>query len=396
MPRIGSQAGRPAPRGLPALLIGTRKGAFILQGDEARRRWALSDPIFLGHRVHHLVMDPRDDHTLLMACRAPGLGPTVFRSVDRGMSWTEASAPPIFSNSLRSLPELTIDHVCWLSPGHPREPGVWYAGTSPQGLFRSEDGGVSWSGVNGFNEHPLRIEWTGGDRPGATLHSILVDPRDRTHLYIGLSCGGVFESFDCGVSWSPLNQGCRADFLPVADPAFGHAPPCVQLHPLMPDRLYQQNPCGVYRMDRSDGRWVRIGETVPAEVGDVGFPILLHPRDPDTVWICPMDGGALWSRVSPGGKPALYVTRDGGKSWARQAKGFPTAQAWWTVKRQALTCDDYEPLGLYLGTTSGEVWGSRTDGNQWSCLARHLPDVESIQAVRFPHETISLPSAARR
>jgi len=149
----------------------------------------------------------------------------------------------------------------------------------------------------------------------------------------------VFESTDRGGDWKPLNAGCAADFRPDPDPEYGHDPHCVRLHPLHPDILYQQNHCGIYRMERPTGRWERIGNNMPKKVGDIGFPMTLHPRDPDTAWVFPMDGTSVWPRVSPGGKPAAYRTRDGGKSWKRQAGGLPKAQAWWTVKRQALTAD---------------------------------------------------------
>ena len=267
------------------------------------------------------------------------------------------------------------------------EQGVWYAGTSPQGLFRSEDGGTTWASVTGFNDHPLRRQWTGGEQDGTPdgpkMHSILIDPRDPNHLYIGMSSGGVFESTDKGKTWAPLNKGCRADFLPNPEPEYGHDPHCVRLHPLKPDRLYQQNHCGIYRMERAEGRWVRIGEHMPKKVGDIGFSIVLHPRDPDTVWVFPMDGTEVWPRVSPEGKPAVYVTRNAGKAWTRQDKGFPKTQAWWTVKRQAMTADTHEPVGLYFGTTSGEIWASRTAGASWTCLVRNLPEIYSVETAEL-------------
>ena len=375
---------RPAT-GPVAVLIGTRKGGFILRGDRSRRSWNLSGPIFLGHIVHHLVMDPRDKRTVLMAARTGHLGPTIFRSTDLGKTWKEASRPPAFSRAYGGQRGLVVDHVFWLSPGHATERNVWYAGTSPPGLFRSEDGGNTWESVRGFNEHPAREAWVPaeGEGPpgGATLHSILVNPRDPRHLYLGVSMGGVFESRNRGADWTPLNKGCRADFLPVMDPEYGHDPHCVRLHPLKPDRLYQQNHCGIYRMDRAEGRWVRIGENMPTRIGDIGFPIALHPRDPDTVWVFPMDGTTVWPRVSPDGKPATYMTRNAGKTWARQDKGFPKSQAWWTVKRQAFSTDAHDPLGLYVGTSSGELWGSRTGGESWTCLARHLPEIYSVEAM---------------
>jgi hypothetical protein len=199
-------------------------------------------------------------------------------------------------------------------------------------------------------------------------------------MYLGLSGGGVFASDDQGAHWRPLNQGCRADFFPDPYPEYGQDPHCVALHPLHPDRLYQQNHCGIYRMDLPEERWLRIGEAMPKEVGDIGFPIVLHPRDPDTAWVFPMDGSTVWPRVSPDGKPAVYATRDAGTSWQRQARGLPRAQGWFTVKRQAFAADALDPVGLYFGTTSGEIWASRDEGAHWDCIQQHLPEIYAVEA----------------
>jgi hypothetical protein len=341
----------------------------------------------LGNIVHHLVLDSRDGRTMLMAARTGHLGPTIFRSTDSGRTWKEARKPPAFPRAAEGQKGLVVDHIFWLSPGHPSEKGVWYAGSSPPGLFRSDDGGDTWAGIAGFNEHPMRPSWVGegqqGPPDGATLHSILIDPRDPNHIYLGISAGGFFESLDRGSGWKPLNKGCRADFIPVPNPEYGHDPHCVRLHPLMPDRLYQQNHCGIYRMERPEGCWVRIGDNMPRRVGDIGFPIVLHPRDPETVWVFPMDGTTVWPRVSPDGKPAAYVTRNAGKTWKRQDKGLPKGQAWFTVKRQAMATDAHEPVGIYFGTTSGEIWGSRDEGEKWMPLVSHLPEIYSVEVAEL-------------
>jgi len=370
-------------KGTVTLLVGTRKGAFFLGGDRARRAWRLSGPMLFGNIVHHIVLDPRDRRTLLLAARTGHLGPTVFRSADFGRTWKEASRPPAFPKAPEGEKGRVVEHVFWLTSGHPSEPRVWYAGTSPQGLFRSEDGGDTWEGVAGFNQHPNAALWMPGPQEsppdGATLHSILIDPRNPKHMYLSLSTGGFFESSDRGAGWKPLNQGCAADFIPTPDAEYGHDPHCVGLHPLQPDRLYQQNHCGIYRMDRPEGRWVRIGDNMPRKIGDIGFPIALHPRDPDTAWVFPMDGTTVWPRTSPGGKPALYVTRNAGRSWKRQDKGLPRSQGWFTVKRQALAVDTRAPAGVYFGATCGQVWASRNEGESWRCLAMHLPHIYSVE-----------------
>ena len=362
------------------LHIATRKGLWQLTADASRRSWALKGPQFLGHIIHHAVLDPRDGRTLLAAARTGHLGPTVFRSADRGRTWAEAERPPAFAPDAGR----TVDHTFWLTPGHASQPGVWFAGTSPQGLFRSDDGGRTWSGVEGFNAHPERRTWCGGDQDGTPdgpkLHSVLVDPRDPAHMYVGMSSGGVFESLDGGADWHPLNAGVRADFLPDPDAAYGHDPHCVRQHPLHPDRLYQQNHTGIFRLDRPATRWTDIGAGMPRSVGSIGFPLVLHPRDPDRLWVFPMDGSSVWPRVAPGGRPAVFRSVNGGRTWRRQAAGLPAAQAWWTVKRQAMTADRMATVGIYFGTTSGEVWGSRDEGETWRCLASHLPHIYALEA----------------
>jgi hypothetical protein len=273
-----------------------------------------------------------------------------------------------------------VDHTFWLTPCHANEPDCWYAGTAPQGLFRSEDGGNTWTPFSCINDDPDYRRWMGsfqdGTPDGPKLHSIIVDPRDPKHLYFAMSGGGVHESVNGGETFTPLLDGLEVvEGFDAGDPTF-HDPHC--LCPSHPDRLYQQNHCGIYRLDRPSTTWVRIGRTMPAEVGDIGFPMVVHPRDADRAWVFPMDGGTVWPRTSPDGRPAAYTTGDGGERWQRQDVGLPANQAWWTVKRQAMCSDTHDPLGLYFGTTSGELWGSRDEGASWHCIARHLPEIYAV------------------
>ena len=195
-----------------------------------------------------------------------------------------------------------------------------------------------------------------------------------------MSGGGVHESLDGGDSFTPLVDGMEVvEGFDTTTITF-HDPHCVRLCPSNPDRLYQQNHCGIYRLDRPSRRWQRIGRGMPAEVGDIGFPMVLHPRNDDTAWVFPMDGTDVWPRTSPGGKPAVYCTRDGGDTWHRHDSGMPREQAWWTVKRQAMCADTEPQIGLYFGTTSGELWASRDEGRQWQCIARHLPEIYAVEA----------------
>ena len=365
------------------VLVATRKGAWLFHSDAARKQWRVDGPHFLGHIVNHLVLDPRDGRTLLAAAKTGHLGPTVFRSTDLGRSWKEASKPPAFAKAPAGDKGRAVDHTFWLTPCHANEPNVWYAGTSPQGLFRSDDGGDTWEPFSMINDDPQYRAWMGsvqdGTPDGPKLHSIIVDPRDPAHLYFAMSGGGIHETRDRGRSYTPLVQGMEVvEGFDAANIAF-HDPHCVRLCPSNPDRLYQQNHCGIYRLDRPSQQWTRIGKNMPKRVGDIGFPLVVHPRDADTAWVFPMDGANVWPRTSPEGKPSVYVTRNGGKRWQRLDAGLPKSQAWWTVKRQAMAADTYQTIGLYFGTTSGELWMSRNEGNRWSCIARHLPEIYAVE-----------------
>lgn len=378
------------------IFIGTRKGAFVLT--EHKGQWTNSGAQFLGHEVFHVVLDPRDGKTAVMATKTGHLGPTVHRSVDGGKSWKEAAKPPAFPKAPEGEKGPAVNRVFWISPGHSSEPGTWWAGidfglrgpgempwaAKPSGsvsLFVSWDGGDTWQEAPGLRNYlaTLDQEKIGFAPGGSMLHSIRIDPRDARHMYVSISTAGTFETEDQGATWKPLNLGVAMYFFPEgAELDYGHDPHCMQVHPKHPDRLWQQNHCGIYRLDRPGDRWERVGDNMPKEVGDIGFPIVLHPQDPDTAWVFPMDGTDVWPRTSPAGKPAVYRTRDAGKTWQRHDKGFPSANAHLTVLRQAMTSDGRDPVGLCLGTTSGEVWMSRDEGESWTCVARHLPYIQSI------------------
>lgn len=366
------------------LLVATRKGAWIYHSDAERKHWRVDGPHFLGHIVNHVVLDPRDGQTVLAAAKTGHLGPTIFRSTDRGRSWREASGPPAFARDETGQGR-AVDHTFWLTPCHANESRAWYAGTSPQGLFRSDDGGDTWRPFSCINDDPAYREWMGtvqdGTPDGPKLHSIIVDPRDPAHLYFAMSGGGVHESRDAGRTFRPVLKGLEVvDGFDATTPTF-HDPHCVRLCPSRPDRLYQQNHCGIYRLDRPSDEWLRIGRNMPADVGDIGFPLVVHPREADVAWVFPMDGQSVWPRTSPDGRPAVYSTADGGATWKRLDRGLPAAQAWWTVKRQAMCADGCDPVGVYFGTTSGELWMSANGADPWTCIARHLPEIYGVEAM---------------
>ncbi len=362
------------------ILVSTDKGAFLYFSDADRRHWDVSGPHFMGSTIHHLILDPRDDKTLLASVDSRISGFNIYRSTDFGKSWMPAKKKPEFpKNNLKRR----VDHVFCLQPGNEDEKNCWYAGTSPQGLFRSEDGGKNWKSIDGFNNNSNWTKWTNKSPDGypkiSKLHSILINSTNKNHLYIGMSYGGVFESLDAGNKWTPINEGIKTDHLKSKNIKFGHDPHNVVSHPYKPERLYQQNHYGIYRLDKPNDKWKRIGDNMPEDIGDIGFPITLHPNDPNTLWVFPIDGTEIWSRVCPEGQPSIYCSKDGGESWFRQDIGLPMRNAWLTVLRKSLNTDSMIEAGVYFGTTSGSLWMSDNEGNSWRQIAIHLPKILAIE-----------------
>lgn len=367
-----------ARHGASCVLVGTRKGAFRIPLDERREEAGAPEPWHLGSTVFHLVADPRDRRRLLAAVRTPEGRPTVLVSEDGGARWREASRPPAFgapSDDDPTVWERTVNQVFWLTPGHPSEHLTWFAGTSPKGLFRSDDGGHTWSAVAGLHGAPRFDEWTApgidGTPDGPKLHSILVDPRTPDRMLLALTEGRVLETLDGGGTWSELPPESEAG----ADP---HA---LAMNLTNPDVLWMQSHFGVYRADLDAGRrWERVGPTgVDGRYHDAGFPIVVHPADPDMAWVLPMDDTEAWSRTPLGARAEVVRTSDGGRTWQRLREGLPEHPVWWTVKRQCLAVDGFDPIGVVFGTSTGEVWASRDEGESWRCIARGLPHVYSVE-----------------
>lgn len=350
------------------LLIGTARGLFVIRSDPDRARWQISPPRLVGHEVYHAILDPRDPKVVWAATDHKVWGAHIHRSDDQGERWTVLESAPHYDD------ERALTAIWALTPGPAAEPGLIYAGIEPAGLFLSRDSGMSWESVAPLNDHPTNETWqpAGG---GLALHSILIDPRDHQRIYCALSAGGVYRTDDGGRSWTPLNRNVRADFLPHRYPTAGQCVHKLLLHPLRPDRLYQQNHCGTYRSDDRGEHWTEITAGLPS---DFGYALALDPSDPDTVFVIPQESSHM--RASVDGRLRVYRSRDAGATWEPLVRGLPQANAYVQVLREGLATDPLTPCGVYFGTTSGHLFASRDSGNSWEEVAGFLPKILSVTA----------------
>jgi photosystem II stability/assembly factor-like uncharacterized protein len=350
------------------VLLGTRKGLFILEGGADRSSWALRGPFCNAWPINHAIGDP-DTGTIYAAGGNAWFGPAVWRSEDFGASWTHSGAGLTYGEG-----EQPVTSVWSLAADH----GTLFAGVEPAGLFRSEDGGASWAHVTGLRDHPSRGQWHPG-AGGLILHAIVPHPQDKDQVWVAISAAGVFHSADGGENWAPRNSGTRCDFNPpeARYPEFGQCVHGLAMAAGQPSRLYQQNHCGMYRSDDGGLSWTSIEHGLPS---DFGFPALAHPRDPETLFLIPLNG-AIEGRYVPGAKAAVWRTRDGGATWQDLRAGLPQENAFFGVLRQALAADALEPAGLYFGTGSGTVYASADEGETWSCVAEHLPTISSVETL---------------
>lgn len=356
------------------LLIGTRKGLFVARSDDDRRSWTL-DPIrFSTNAVYSVGIDARPGTPRLFTGALNGhFGPTLFHSDDLGATWTEPEHAPI------AFPEgsdTALERVWQVAPSTADEPDVVYAGVEPHALFRSEDGGVTFDLVTGLFEHPHRTQWVPGNG-GACMHTVLVHPADPKRILVALSAGGVYRSFDAGLSWEAANTGIQSYWMPEDQryPEFGQCVHRVAQHPAEPERLFAQNHFGVYRSDDWGGSWKPIEAGLPSTFG---FPILIHPQRPDSVYVVPLTADS--DRMPPEGRLRVYRSDDAGATWESLGKGLPAEPYWAAVMRDAMCADDGDPAGIYFGTRAGDVFASRDGGDSWQLVAEKLPDVFSVRA----------------
>ena len=349
------------------VMVGTRKGTFLFWSDPDRRRWRRAVH-HLGWSTHVANYDPRHG-SIYAATNNAVYGALVQRSDDGGQSWEHFNQGLDFA----AEEERRVTEVWQVRPGHDARPDEVWAGSREAGLFRSRNRGGAWEPVSSLNHHATRDQWNPGGG-GLILHTIIPDPGDPRRVYACVSAGGAYRSDDDGASWRPINRGVRADFMPDVYPDAGQCVHKMVMHPARPDVLFQQNHCGMYRSDDRGESWVDISEGLPSRFG---FPIAVHPHDPHTVYVVPLNSDER--RVTPDGRMALWRSHDDGDSWERLSEGLPD-NAWLTILRDSLAVDSCERAGVYVGTTTGQLFYSRDDGDHWETLADYLPPVLSVSA----------------
>ncbi|MEO7934551.1 MAG: sialidase family protein [Chthoniobacterales bacterium] len=350
------------------LLVGTKKGLFILNSPD-RGKWAIRGPFLPGKSIYHAVRDPRSGRIFATSNDA-WFGSEIVWSDDEGATWTPAKSGPAFTEESGQK----LDLIWHIEPGPASAPGVVYAGVAPAALFRSEDNGVTWTELTGLTSHPTRDRWHPG-AGGLCLHSIQVEPQNPLHLYVGISAVGVFRSDDGGQTWTTKNRGTRADFMPDKLPEFGQCVHKLLLSPADGTTLFQQNHCGVYRSTDGGDSWQEITSGLPS---DFGFPLAVHPREAGTIYVLPLQGGEF--RCPPEAKLRVFRTRDAGETWEPLTNGLPQENAFPNVLREGMASDSGTPLGIYFGTNTGKLYASIDEGDTWRVIADNLAPINSVSA----------------
>ena len=366
---------------MPAVrvLVGTRKGAFVLESDAARKKWEVSGPHFPGWEVYHLKGSPADPDRLWASQTSGWFGQVIQRSDDGGRTWDAVGNEFAYEGTPGT-------HMWYDGTPHPWEfKRVWhlepslsdrdtvYAGVEDAALFRSTDAGASWQELAGLRGHGSGPHWQPG-AGGMCLHTILIDPRDPQRIFIAISAAGAFRSDDGGATWKPINRGLRSQYIPDPEAEVGHCVHRIAMHPSRPDTLFMQKHWDVMRSDDGGDNWREVSGNLPT---DFGFPIEVHAHEPETIYVVPITSDE--HHFPPDGKLRVYRSRSGGEEWEALTKGLPQQDCYVNVLRDAMAVDGLDECGIYFGTTGGQVYGSADSGDTWAPIVRDLPAVLSVE-----------------
>ena len=359
-------------QGCVFLTVGTKKGLFLLSSAD-RQSWDVKGPLLKGHRIYSAILDPRNDYRLFAADNGDFFGSFLRYSDDFGETWLEPEHGLQFSQESGQK----LNAIWLVEPGRVTEPEVLYAGVDPASLWISTDGGRNWELNEGLANHPTRERWEPGGA-GLCLHTILPDPSNPSRMWVAISAVGCLRSDDAGKSWAFVNKNVRNDFLPTRYPEFGQCVHHVIQHPTQSGVLYQQNHCGVYKSLNAGDEWIDIGQNLPS---DFGFPIALDPHHPETVYVVVEDQE---TRQSIGGQFTIYRSENAGEQWEPLTQGLPGGNGVGLgVLRQALCTDTKDPCGVYVGTTTGQIFASSDRGEHWQLIADYMPPIYSLTATIY-------------
>jgi photosystem II stability/assembly factor-like uncharacterized protein len=366
------------------VLVGTRKGAFVLTADGARRQWDVSGPHFGGWEIYHVKGSPADPDRLYASQTSSWFGQVLQRSDDGGRTWEtvgnafEYEGAPGTHQWYDGTPRPWEFKRVWHLEPSLTDPDTVYAGVEDAALFRSTDGGHSWRELVGLRGHGSGPHWQPG-AGGMCLHTILLDPADPARLFIAISAAGAFRSDDAGASWRPINRGLKSEYIPDPTAEVGHCVHRIAMHPSRPQVLFMQKHWDVMRSDDAGDSWREISGDLPS---DFGFVIEVHAHDPDTLYVVPIKSDT--EHYPPDGRLRVYRSRTGGNEWEPLTRGLPQRDCYVNVLRDAMAVDTLDPCGVYFGTTGGQVDASRDAGDSWTPIVRDLPGVLSVEVQTLP------------
>jgi len=366
------------------VLVGTKKGAFILTADGQRKQWHIDGPHFGGWEIYHVKGSPVNPDRLYASQTNAWFGQTVQRSDDGGKTWEAVGNQFVYDG-------VPGTHQFFDGTQHPwefarvwhfepalTEPETVYAGVEDAALFRSTDGGQTWQELSGLRGHPTGADWAPG-AGGMCLHTILLDPQHPGRMYVAISAAGAFRSDDAGATWRPINQGLHSDFMPDPTAEVGHCVHRIAMHSARPDVLYMQKHWDIMRSDDAGDSWHEVSGNVPS---DFGFPIVVHAHEPETVYVVPIKSD--YEHYPPEGKLRVYRSRTGGNEWEALTNGLPQSDCYVNILREAMAVDSLDECGIYFGTTGGQVYASADSGDTWTAIAQNLPAVLSVEVQTLP------------
>jgi photosystem II stability/assembly factor-like uncharacterized protein len=361
------------------VLVGTRKGAFVLESDAKRREWKVNGAFFGGWEIYHVKGSPADPNRIYASQSSSWFGQVVQRSDDGGNTWEPVDNRFVYDG-------VPGTHRWYDGTPHPWEfarvwhfepslidPDMVYAGVEDAALFRSSDGGRSWEELSGLRRHPSAGGWQPG-AGGMCLHTIIVDPTDSNRVFTAISAAGAFRSDDAGATWRPINRGLRSEVIPEPEAEVGHCVHRLAMHPLRPNVLFMQKHWDVMRTDDGGDSWREVSGNLPT---DFGFAIDVHAHEPETIYVVPIKSDSEHYPLD--GKLRVYRSRTGGDEWEALTKGLPQRDCYVNVLRDAMAVDALDECGIYFGTTGGQVYASADSGENWTAIVRDLPAVLSVE-----------------